>query len=299
MTLHKTAFLFSGQGAQFPGMMHDVYAAVSGARRVFEVASKALDRDIAALCFEGTQEELNHTRNTQPCVLAADLAAYEGFLEAGVIPGAVAGFSLGEYAALVVAGVLDEVDAFRLVQLRANAMQAAVPEGKGAMAAIMKGSAEELEELCEQADGYVACANYNSPMQIVISGEIAAVDAVVAVCRERKIRAMRLPVSVPSHCALMTPAADALADALSSVDLRVPRLPLYMNTVARPVRDVTEIRESMIAQLTLPVLWYQTLIALWNAGFTSFAECGPGSTLTGFVKKTLPDANLQNNSGAI
>ena len=286
----KTAFLFSGQGAQAPGMMREYYDSVPGARRVFDVADEVLGRSISGLCFEGAQEELNLTHNTQPCVLAADLAAYEAALAAGFEPDGFAGFSLGEYAALVAAGCLAIEDAFPLVQLRADAMQEAVPVGEGAMAAVMKVDAAELEELCEQVDGYVVCANYNSPAQTVVSGEASAVDALVALLKERKIRAMKLPVSAPFHCELMAPAAEKLAEAIGGVSLSDPRLPVYMNVDASPLECAADLPAKMTAQAKSPVRWRQTLERMWDDGFTSFLECGPGSTLSGFVKKTLPNA---------
>lgn len=286
----KVAFLFSGQGAQTPGMMREYYDSVPGARRVFDVADEVLGRSISELCFEGTQEELNLTHNTQPCVLAADLAAYEAVLAAGFEPDGFAGFSLGEYAALVAVGCLTIEDAFPLVQLRADAMQEAVPVGEGAMAAVMKADTAELEELCEQVDGYVVCANYNSPAQIVISGETSAINGLITLLKERKIRAMKLPVSAPFHCELMAPAAEKLAKAIGGVSLANPRLPVYMNVDASPLACVAELPAKMTAQAKSPVLWRQTLERMWEDGFTSFLECGPGSALSGFVKKTLPEA---------
>lgn len=288
----KTAFLFSGQGAQFPGMMRGYYDAVPGARRVFDAADAALGRSISGLCFGGSQEELDLTRNTQPCVLAADLAACEAALAAGLAPDGLAGFSLGEYAALVTAGCLSVEDAFPLVQLRADAMQEAAPVGSGAMAAVMKVPAEEVEAMCAEVEGYVVCANYNSPAQTVVSGEAAAVDALVALCKSRRIRAMRLPVSAPFHCGLMAPAAGRLGEAMAALPLSDPGLPVYMNVDAMPLASVGDIPAKMTAQVKSPVLWRQMLERMYADGFIRFVECGPGTTLTGLVKKTLPDAEV-------
>ncbi|HAM16450.1 MAG TPA: [acyl-carrier-protein] S-malonyltransferase [Eggerthellaceae bacterium] len=288
----KTAFLFSGQGAQFPGMMKEYHDSIPAARRVFDVADASLGRSISDLCFEGPKEQLDLTHNTQPCVLAADLAAYEAALAAGFSPDGLAGFSLGEYAALVASECLPLSDAFPLVQLRADAMQDAVPVGQGAMAAVMKVGLEDLQAMCDEVDGYVQPANVNSPAQIVVSGRTEAVEALVALCKSRKVRAMKIPVSVPSHCALMTPAADALSEALAGVSLGEPALPVYMNVTAAPAADASEASANMVAQLTSPVLWRQTLERLWADGFTRFLECGPGATLSGFVKKTLPEAEI-------
>ena len=290
----KTAFLFSGQGAQYAGMMRNYYESVPGARHIFDIADDTLGRPISHLCFEGPQDELNMTHNTQPCVLAADLAACEAALAAGHVPDALAGFSLGEYAALVAAGCMRTEDVFPLVQLRADAMQRAVPVGDGAMAAVMKMDSAELERLCESIDGYVACANFNSPTQVVVSGETEAVDSLVAMLKERKVRAMKLPVSAPFHCKLMEGAADELRSAILRLKLGQPRLPVYMNVDALPLESAAELPVKMIAQMASPVLWRQTLEQMWEDGFTTFLECGPGSTLSGFVKKTLPNADVVN-----
>jgi len=288
----KTAFLFSGQGSQAPGMMKEHYDSVPGARRVFDAADEALGRSISKLCFEGSPEDLNLTHNTQPCVLAADLAAYEAALAVGYSPEGLAGFSLGEYAALVAAGCLSLEDAFPLVQLRADAMQEAVPVGKGAMAAVMKFDEVELEALCESVDGYIVCANYNSPVQVVVSGESAAVDMLVSLLKERKVRVMKLPVSAPFHCELMAPAASRLGKEVAALQFSEFQLPVYMNVDAMPLISTAELPSKMVAQAKSPVRWRQTLERMWSDGFTSYLECGPGTTLSGFVKKTLPEAEL-------
>ncbi|WP_165046223.1 ACP S-malonyltransferase [Adlercreutzia sp. ZJ138] len=288
----KTAVLFSGQGAQHSGMMKEAYETLPAARRVFDVASDSLGRDIAALCFNGSQEELNLTHNTQPCVLVADLAAYEVAKAQGMVADCFAGFSLGEYAALVSAGCLALEDAFPLIQLRADAMQSAVPVGQGGMAAVMKADAEDLRALCVSVEGYVECANYNSFSQIVVSGEASAVDALISACKERKIRVVKIPVSVPAHCKLLASAADVLADALNEVSLNDPTVPVYLNVDARPITTAEGLRDKMVQQVKSPVLWVDTLQNLWADGCTTFIECGPGTTLTGFVKKTLAEAQV-------
>lgn len=285
----KIAFLFSGQGAQYPGMMKDIAEASREAAEVFRIADQALDRSISELCFNGPQEDLNLTHNTQPCVLAADLAAWKAIDAAGIKPDAVAGFSLGEYAALVAAGVISIEDVFPLIQKRADFMQEAVPVGKGAMAAVMKLSAEEVEALCKETDGYVIPANYNCPGQIVVSGEAEAVDRLCETAKERKIRAMKLAVSAPFHCELMAPAAENLREPLNQTAFSTPSVPVYMNVDAQSETDADRIREKLVAQAKSPVRWEETLRNIAEAGIDTFIELGPGKTLSGFVKKTFGD----------
>lgn len=289
MTVIKTAFIFSGQGAQYPGMMKDIAEKFATAQEVFDIADKTLGRGVGHLCFEGTQDDLNLTHNTQPCVLAADLAAYKALEASGITPEAVAGFSLGEYAALVAAGVIDINGVFPLIQKRADLMQDAVPVGKGAMAAVMRLTAEEVLALCEEVEGYAAPANYNCPGQIVVSGEADAVDRLCALARERKIRAAKLPVSAPFHCGLMGSAAENLKEPLRKTPLSPPNIPVYMNVDARREESPDRIREKLIAQARLPVRWEETLRNMAGDGIDTFVEVGPGKTLSGFVKKTFTE----------
>ena len=283
----KIAFLFSGQGAQYPGMMKDIAEASKEAKEVFDTADQMLGRNISGLCFTGTQEELNLTHNTQPCVLAADLAIWKAIESAEIKPDAVAGFSLGEYAALVAAGVISIEDVFPLIQKRADFMQDAVPVGKGAMAAIMKLSAEEVEALCNEVEGYVIPANYNCPGQIVVSGEAEAINRLCELAKERKIRAMKLAVSAPFHCEMMAPAAENLREPLQQTVFSVPAIPIYMNVDTQAETDPETIREKLVAQAKSPVRWEETLRNMKAVGIDTFIELGPGKTLTGFVKKTF------------
>lgn len=283
----KTAFLFSGQGAQTIGMMRDIAENSPAAKEVFKLADSLLGRSISSLCFDGPQDALNLTHNTQPCLLAAELAAYAALEEKGIKPDATAGFSLGEYAALAAAGVINIEDAFRIIQIRADAMQDACPVGKGGMAAITKQDAETVQNLCDEAEGYVVPVNFNCPGQIVISGEADAVDQVCTIAKSRKIRAVKLPVSVPSHCALMSPAADKLAEAFKTVAFHAPALPCYSDVDALPYTKETDVAEQLCRQVQSPVLWEKLLRNLYADGVRNFVEIGPGSTLSKFVSKTL------------
>lgn len=282
----KIAFLFSGQGAQYPGMMKDLSEICNASKSVFDTADRVLERSISQLCFDGKQEDLNITHNTQPCVLASDLAAYAAISENGIKPDMVAGFSLGEYAALVVAEVLRIEDAFSVIQKRADAMQGAVPIGTGAMAAVM-GDETQVKELCNNVEGYVEAANYNCPGQIVVAGEMEAVNMLVANAKELKIKAMMLPVSAPFHCKLMKPAAEVLREVLESVEFGIPKYPIYMNVDANSMTTLEGLKKKMILQAQSPVWWEKTLRNMYVDGVRTFVELGPGKTLSGFVNKTF------------
>lgn len=281
----KIGVLFSGQGAQTPGMMQDLYECIDVGRQVFETADRTLGRCISGLAFGGTQEELNLTHNTQPCVLAADLAAYMALADRKIHPDAAAGFSLGEYAALAAAGSLTIEQAFSVIQKRADYMQEAVPEGKGAMAAIGGRTEEEVRLLCEAANGYVIPANLNCPGQIVVSGESKAVNQVVEMARERKLKAMVLPVSAPFHCEMLKPAADRLAVELEKIPFGKPKIPVYMNVDGKKETDGTGICRKLVSQATSPVYWEKTIRNMYADGIDIFIEAGPGKTLSGFTKK--------------
>ena len=289
----RIAFLFSGQGAQYPGMLQDLYQEEPVVREVYDKADQALGRSILDLCFNGTQEDLNLTHNTQPCVLTADLAAGELIRSKGILPEAVAGFSLGEYAALTFAGAITQDDVFPIVQVRADAMQEAVPAGQGAMAALIGKDSVQATEICGLVkSGYVIPANYNSPVQTVISGEASAVDEAVRIAEERGITCMKLAVSAPFHCELMRPAAEKLAELFKNKSFSNPTIPVYMNVNGRPIEDGSKVADLLVQQAISPVQWVATLQNMKEAGIDTFIECGPGRTLSGLVKKTLTGVNI-------
>ena len=289
----RIGLLFSGQGAQYPGMMKDLYDAEPAAKMVFDCADAVLDRSVSQICFEGTQEELNLTHNTQPCMLAGDLAAAMVLKAHGIAPEAVAGFSLGEYAALVYAGVMSIEDAFRIIQIRADAMQEAVAPGVGAMAAFVGASSEQVEEICAQVkDEYVVPANYNSPVQTVVSGTAAGVDVACKLADGAGIRCVKLAVSAPFHCRLMEPAANRLAEEFKRIAFQNPALPVYMNVDGQPVCCGDAVPDLLVKQAMSPVRWVQTLENMKEQGIDTFIECGAGKTLSGLVKKTLKDVTI-------
>ena len=289
----KIALMFSGQGAQFPGMMKDLYEAEPAAKAVFDAADAALGRGISALCFEGSQEDLNLTHNTQPCMLAADLAAAAALRAHGIEAEGAAGFSLGEYAALAHAGSIAMSDVFPLIQYRADSMQEAVAPGVGAMAAMLGGTPEQVEAVCARVtEGYVVAANYNCPTQTVISGEAAAVEQALSLAREKRIRGKKLAVSAPFHCALMEPAARKLEARFKGVTFAVPNMPVYMNVDGMVNADAAAIPGLLVKQAMSPVRWTKTLETMKADGFDTFIECGPGKTLSGLAAKTLEGVTL-------
>ena len=289
----KIAFLFSGQGAQYPGMMKDLYESEPAVKEVFDKADGTLGRSISGLCFEGTQDELNLTHNTQPCVLAADLAAAAALKAHGIEPAVSAGFSLGEYAALAFNGSLSLEDVFKVIQVRADAMQEAVAPGKGGMAAFVGASAEQVEEICAEVKaGYVVAANYNSPVQTVVSGSAEGVDEACAIAEAKGLRCVKLAVSAPFHCAMMEPAANKLKEVFADMTFAMPSVPVYMNVDGKALENAEEISEKLVKQAMSPVQWVKTLQNMQADGVDTFVECGPGRTLSGLVKKTLKDVKI-------
>ncbi len=288
--MQNISFLFSGQGAQSPGMGKSLYESSPASKAVFELADQVLGREISGLCFSGTQEELNQTHNTQPCMLAVDLAAYAAIREKDIQPAAIAGFSLGEYAALAAAGVVAIEDAFRIIQIRADAMQESVPMGEGAMAAVMNIPPREVAALCDEVGGYIVPANFNSPKQTVVSGTTAAVDALLLLAKARKIRTVKLPVSAPFHCELMEPARVRLEKELQNIRFQDATVPIYMNVDGAAHTNAEDIRRCVLRQTVSPVRWTDTICRMDMDIGGVFVELGTGRTLCGFVKKIQPNA---------
>jgi [acyl-carrier-protein] S-malonyltransferase len=297
----KLALVFPGQGSQSAGMMsrYDAYPVV---RETFAEASAALDQDLWALIEGAEDDALNQTVNTQPVMLAADIAVYRAWRAAGgVAPAVLAGHSLGEYAALVVGGALTFTDALPLVRFRAQAMQEAVPAGIGAMAAIMGLDAAGVANACREAaqDQVVEPVNFNAPDQIVIAGHREAVERAVAAAKARGAkRAITLPVSAPFHSPLMKPAAERLAAYLARVAVNPTVVPVVHNADVRTAETPDAIRAALAAQAASPVRWVETIREFAAQGITHVIECGPGKVLTGLNKRIAPDlAALPLNDG--
>ena len=287
----KTAFVFPGQGSQKVGMLAELAEQFSGVKETFAEASEAIGFDLWHIAQSG--EGLNQTEFTQPVLLTASIALWRVWLElGGVAPKYLAGHSLGEYSALVAAGSLSLGDAVKLVNLRGKLMQDAVPQGAGAMAAILGLDDAKVVELCQQVtaqeNGSVEAANYNAQGQVVIAGATAAVEAVMSLAKENGGKAISLPVSVPSHCSMMKPAAEKFAEALAQTNIQLPKIPVIQNVSAQAATDVDTLRQALTAQLYESVQWTKTMQLLQDQGISYIAECGPGNVLANLAKR-LPN----------
>jgi len=300
------AFIFPGQGSQFVGMGQDLAAAFGAARDVLGEVDDILSQRLSKLMFEGPSEELTLTENAQPALMAVSLAVLrvlerEGGMRLTEKAVLVAGHSLGEYSALAAAGSLSVAETARLLRLRGNAMQKAVAPGEGAMAALLGTDLDQATAICEDAAldpetglrEVVQPANDNGGGQVVISGNKAAVERAVELSRERGIkRALLLPVSAPFHCALMAPAADAMAEALATAPITAPMIPLVSNISAAKMTEPSDIRRLLVEQVTGMVRWRESMLAMAAMGVTSFVELGAGKVLSGLAKRIVPDAAI-------
>ncbi len=289
--------VFPGQGSQSVGMGKALCDAHPALKQVYDEASAVLGYDSAALCFDGPAEKLNLTEYTQPALLVSSIAALRMLEPAGIKPVAVAGHSLGEYSALVAAGGVSFREAVGLVQKRGRYMSEAVTPGTGLVAALLGLASDVVKDVCREASsvGVVQAANFNSPGQVVIAGEKAAVERAIELAKGKGCKkAIPLPVSVPVHTPLMQQAADRLAKDLAAARWSDLRMPLINNAEAKPISKVGEIQASLVKQLPSSVLWEDSVQAMAKLGVTTFIEVGPGAVLTGLIKRILPDAKLLN-----
>ena len=292
----STAYVFPGQGAQFPGMGKDLYENNAEAKALFDKADEVLGFSLSSIMFEGTAEELKETKVTQPAIFTLSVIMAK-LLGEDFKPPMVAGHSLGEFSALTAVGALDFESALKLVSARAMAMQKACEMKPSTMAAILGLTDEQVENICESTPGVVVAANYNCPGQLVISGEIEAIEAACESAKEAGARrALVLPVGGAFHSPMMEPARAELSAAIEATEFHTPLCPVVQNSVAKAVSDPAEIKQNLIDQLTAPVKWTQSVQQMIASGVTNYVECGPGKTLQGLVKKIDRSTNVSGVS---
>ncbi|MDW7645725.1 MAG: ACP S-malonyltransferase [Desulfuromonadales bacterium] len=295
------ALIFPGQGSQYAGMGKALADNFPVAKQVFEEADDALQFKISTLCFQGPEEDLKLTANTQPAILTTSVAAFRVLeSELNLDPAYLAGHSLGEYSALVASGALAFADAVKTVRARGVFMQEAVPVGTGSMAAILGLEGKDLDEVCREAaqGDVVAPANFNSPGQVVIAGHVQAVERAIALAKEKGAKkAMPLPVSAPFHCSLMTPAGLRLKEVLDDVMISAMKMPVVSNVEALPNQDHAQIKDLLVRQVSAPVRWDESILKMVDLGVERFIEVGPGKVLSGLVRriaKGIPVGNLED-----
>lgn len=292
--MKRTAFIFPGQGSQYIGMGKDLYENFKVAKEIFEEANDTLQFPISKICFEGPDESLKLTENTQPAILTVSIAALKVFeQEKGIAPELTAGHSLGEYSALIASGALSFRDSVRIVRLRGKFMQEAVPVGEGAMAAVLGMSREEVEKICHDVSlgEVIAPANYNCPGQITISGHTRAVERAIEMVKKAGKKAVLLPVSAPFHCPLMKPAAERLANALEDIPVKELNIPVVTNVEAEINRSKERVKPLLVLQVSSPVRWEESMRKMIKEGIERVIEIGPGKVLTGLMKRI--DQNIE------
>lgn len=295
--MSKIAFVFPGQGAQYVGMAKEISEISEGAGRILDDATEALGFDIRKMLFESDDETLKITENTQPAILAASVACAQPLIEAGIKADYTGGLSLGEYAAHVLSGSINFKDAIRLVRKRGKYMQEAVPLGVGTMAAILGLSREDILEVCQKAGdaGIVEAANFNCPGQIVLAGEVDAINEAIKLATEKGAkRAMLLNVSAPFHCSLLKPAGEKLSKELESVNVEAMNIPVVTNVTGKIVESSNEIKDLLVNQVSKSVLWEDCVRTLIQNGVDTFIEIGPGKVLCGFIKKIDKEVRVFN-----
>lgn len=293
----KLAFIFPGQGAQYVGMGKQISEGYASAGLIFDQASEALGFDVRKMVFEGDDETLKITENTQPTILTASVACLQVLLENGIKPDVVSGLSLGEYTAHVAAGTMSFKDAVTLVKKRGKFMQEAVPVGVGTMAAVLGLEDRDVIDCCKQASdtGIVEPANFNCPGQVVVAGEVKAVEKLVELCKEKGAkRSMILPVSAPFHCSMLKPAGDKLEAELDKISLGNMNIPVVTNVTAEYIKESSNVKKLLVSQVSSPVKWAECVNKMLSDGVDTFVEIGPGKVLSAFIKKISKDVKVLN-----